>query len=281
METENKMQVFNNDEFGSVRTVIKDGELWFVAVDVCRALDIDATATRRLDKDEKSALRLTQTSSNGTEQGRDVIVISESGLYSLVLGSRKPEAKAFKRWVTHEVIPTIRKTGGYVANDDLFVETYFGDADESMKSAFRATLERVRRLNEEKKALNETVAVQSQQIAEMRPKVTYYDVILNSPDAITMSVIAKDYGKSAKWFNKKLNELGVQFKQGDIWLLYAEHADKGYTKTETYTYVDSSDIKHSRVHTKWTQKGRFFLYDLLKSNGVLPLCEQEEKEIGA
>lgn len=281
METENKMQVFNNDEFGSVRTVIKDGEPWFVAVDVCRALDIDATATRRLDEDEKSALRLTQTSSNGTEQGRDVIVISESGLYSLVLGSRKPEAKAFKRWITHEVIPTIRKTGGYVANDDLFVETYFGDADESMKSAFRATLERVRRLNEEKKALNETVAVQSQQIAEMRPKVTYYDVILNSPDAITMSVIAKDYGKSAKWLNKKLNELGVQFKQGDIWLLYAEHADKGYTKTETYTYVDSSDIKHSRVHTKWTQKGRFFLYDLLKSNGVLPLCEQEEEEIGA
>ena len=281
METENKMQVFNNDEFGSVRTVIKDGEPWFVAVDVCRSLDIDATATRRLDEDEKSALRLTQTSSNGTEQGRDVIVISESGLYSLVLGSRKPEAKAFKRWITHEVIPTIRKTGGYVANDDLFVETYFGDADESMKSAFRATLERVRRLNEEKKALNETVAVQSQQIAEMRPKVTYYDVILNSPDAITMSVIAKDYGKSAKWLNKKLNELGVQFKQGDIWLLYAEHADKGYTKTETYTYVDSSDIKHSRVHTKWTQKGRFFLYDLLKSNGVLPLCEQEAEEIGA
>lgn len=281
METENSVQVFNNDEFGSVRTVIKDGEPWFVAVDVCRALDIDATATRRLDEDEKSALRLTQTSSNGTEQGRDVTVISESGLYSLVLGSRKSEAKAFKRWITHEVIPTIRKTGGYVANDDLFVETYFGDADESMKSAFRATLERVRRLNEEKKALNETVAVQSQQIAEMRPKVTYYDVILNSPDAITMSVIAKDYGKSAKWLNKKLNELGVQFKQGDIWLLYAEHADKGYTKTETYTYVDSSDIKHSRVHTKWTQKGRFFLYDLLKSNGVLPLCEQEEEEIGA
>lgn len=110
METENNIQVFDNDQFGFVRTVIKDGDPWFVAVDVCRALDIDATATRRLDEDEKSALRLTQTSSNGTEQGRDVTVISESGLYSLVLGSRKPEAKAFKRWITHEVIPTIRKT---------------------------------------------------------------------------------------------------------------------------------------------------------------------------
>lgn len=278
METENRMQVFNNDQFGSVRTVVKDGEPWFVAADVCKALEIGnpTDVMRRLDDDERTLVSI-----EGASNTLPVNVINEPGLYAVVLGSRKPEAKAFKRWITHEVIPTIRKTGGYVANDDLFVETYFGDADESMKSAFRATLERVRRLNEEKKALNETVAVQSQQIAEMRPKVTYYDVILNSPDAITMSVIAKDYGKSAKWLNKKLNEFGVQFKQGNIWLLYAEHADKGYTKTETYTYVDSSDIKHSRVHTKWTQKGRFFLYDLLKSNGVLPLCEQEEEEIGA
>lgn len=278
MEAENRMQVFNNDQFGSVRTVVKDGEPWFVAADVCKALEIGnpTDVMRRLDDDERTLVSI-----EGASNTLPVNVINEPGLYAVVLGSRKPEAKAFKRWITHEVIPTIRKTGGYVANDDLFVETYFGDADESIKSAFRATLERVRRLNEEKKALNETVAVQSQQIAEMRPKVTYYDVILNSPDAITMSVIAKDYGKSAKWLNKKLNELGVQFKQGDIWLLYAEHADKGYTKTETYTYVDSSDIKHSRVHTKWTQKGRIFLYDLLKSNGVLPLCEQEEEEIGA
>lgn len=278
MEAENRMQVFNNDQFGSVRTVVKDGEPWFVAADVCKALEIGnpTDVMRRLDDDERTLVSI-----EGASNTLPVNVINEPGLYAVVLGSRKPEAKAFKRWITHEVIPIIRKTGGYVANDDLFVETYFGDADESMKSAFRATLERVRRLNEEKKALNETVAVQSQQIAEMRPKVTYYDVILNSPDAITMSVIAKDYGKSAKWLNKKLNELGVQFKQGDIWLLYAEHADKGYTKTETYTYVDSSDIKHSRVHTKWTQKGRFFLYDLLKSNGVLPLCEQEEEEVGA
>lgn len=278
MEAENRMQVFNNDQFGSVRTVVKDGEPWFVAADVCKALEIGnpTDVMRRLDDDERTLVSI-----EGASNTLPVNVINEPGLYAVVLGSRKPEAKAFKRWITHEVIPIIRKTGGYVANDDLFVETYFGDADESMKSAFRVTLERVRRLNEEKKALNETVAVQSQQIAEMRPKVTYYDVILNSPDAITMSVIAKDYGKSAKWLNKKLNELGVQFKQGDIWLLYAEHADKGYTKTETYTYVDSSDIKHSRVHTKWTQKGRFFLYDLLKSNGVLPLCEQEEEEVGA
>lgn len=100
-----------------------EGEPWFVAADVCRALEIDKTATRRLDEDEKAALRLTQTSSNGTEQGRDVTIINEPGLYSLVLASRKPEAKAFKRWITHEVIPSIRKTGGYIAGQETIIPT--------------------------------------------------------------------------------------------------------------------------------------------------------------
>ena len=101
-----------------------EGEPWFVAADVCRALEIDNTATRRLDEDEKAALRLTQTSSNGTEQGRDVTIINEPGLYALVLSSRKPEAKAFKRWITHEVIPSIRKTGGYIAGQETMDVSY-------------------------------------------------------------------------------------------------------------------------------------------------------------
>ena len=109
MSSNNAIQVFNNEDFGEVRTIMIDGEPWFVANDVCKALEIDATATRRLDEDEKNTLRLTQ----GTSGNPNVTVINESGLYSLVLGSRKPEAKAFKRWMTHEVIPSIRKTGQY------------------------------------------------------------------------------------------------------------------------------------------------------------------------
>lgn len=114
-----------------------------------------------------------------------------------------------------------------------------------------------------------------------KPKVQYCDRILQSPEAIAISVIAKDYGKSAKWLNKKLCDMGVQYKQGDVWLLYAKYADKGYTKTDTYMCVDSGGQDHSRIHTKWTQKGRLFLYDLLKANGVIPICEHEEEEIGA
>lgn len=105
----NELQVFENPHFGQVRTVTKDGEPWFVAADVCRALEVDPTATRRLDDDEKNTLRLTQ----GTSGNPNVTIVNEPGLYSLVLGSRKPEAKNFKRWITHEVIPSIRKTGSY------------------------------------------------------------------------------------------------------------------------------------------------------------------------
>lgn len=105
----NDLQVFENPDFGQVRTVTKDGEPWFVAADVCRALEVDPTATRRLDDDEKNTLRLTQ----GTSGNPNVTIVNEPGLYSLVLGSRKPEAKNFKRWITHEVIPSIRKTGSY------------------------------------------------------------------------------------------------------------------------------------------------------------------------
>ena len=119
MTDKNDLMIFESPEFGQVRSVLKDGEPWFVASDVCKALDINATATRRLDDDEKADLRLTQVSSNGSKQRRKWIIINEPGLYSLVLGSRKPEASNFRRWITHEVIPSIRKHGAYVADSVL------------------------------------------------------------------------------------------------------------------------------------------------------------------
>lgn len=111
----NNIQVFNNDRFGEVRSVVKDGEPWFVAVDVCKALEIknNRDALGRLDDDEKGVV---STDTLGGEQ--EVGVVNESGLYTLVLGSRKPEAKAFKRWITHDVIPAIRKTGGYIQGEE-------------------------------------------------------------------------------------------------------------------------------------------------------------------
>lgn len=108
---------FSNEEFGNVRVVMKDGEPWFVAVDVCKALDIanHKDALTRLDEDEKTGVALTDP--HGREQVTNVV--NEPGLYTLVLGSRKPEAKKFKRWITHEVVPSIRKTGSYSMNQNL------------------------------------------------------------------------------------------------------------------------------------------------------------------
>lgn len=260
---ETQLQIFKNPDFGDVRTIIRDGEPWFVAADVCRALDVASTATRRLDEDEISALRLTQTSSNGVSQEREVNIVNEPGLYSLVLGSRKPEAKAFKRWVTHDVIPAIRRHGMY-AVDDIIANPDLGIA----------ALQALKDEREKRQALESTVAVQSQQIAELTPKASYYDIVLNCKDLLSISKIAKDYGKSAIWLNDKLAELKVQYKQGGVWLLYQRYAEKGYTSTKTHTYPANDGSIHAKVLTMWSQKGRLFIYELLKAHGILPIIER-------
>jgi prophage antirepressor-like protein len=145
-----------------VRTLVKDGEPWFVAKDVCDILEITNSrdAVSRLDEDERDVV-LTDTL--GGQQNMQAV--NEPGIYSLILGSRKPEAKAFKRWITHEVIPTIRKTGGYVANENIFVETYLPFADDQTKALFKFTLETVRKQNEK--------------ITELQPKANYFDAIVD------------------------------------------------------------------------------------------------------
>ncbi|MCM1315999.1 MAG: phage regulatory protein/antirepressor Ant [Muribaculaceae bacterium] len=125
----------------------------------------------------------------------------------------------------------------------------------------------------EKQQLITTVAVQEQQINELKPKASYYDVVLNCPDLLTISAIAKDYGKSAKWLNAYLHEHGVQYKQGDIWLLYQKYAQRGYTSTKTHSLNGRDGLQHAKIHTYWTQKGRLFIYDLLKSDGIYPTVE--------
>lgn len=126
---------------------------------------------------------------------------------------------------------------------------------------------------------NESLQIENttfkQQIGEMKPKVSYYDIVLKSPSALSVTEISKDYGMSANKLNRLLHDLGIQYKQGKVWFLYSKNHDKGYTKTETYTY----DIDKTRVSTKWTQKGRLFLYDILKQNNVLPMIEQDNQYI--
>lgn len=126
-------------------------------------------------------------------------------------------------------------------------------------------------LNDRVSKLQTTNLVLEQQVSELKPKATYYDMVLQNKSLLSVSKIAKDYGMSAIKFNKLLHDLGVQYKQGDIWLMYAKHQDKGYTQTSTYV----TDADSSKISTKWTQKGRLFVYDLLRNEGILPIIERE------
>ena len=270
----NEVKIFESEEFGSVRTVEEDGKMLFCGSDVAKALGyarpndavndhcrIDATSKRRTIID-----RL------GRKQ--EALFIPEGDVYRLIAHSKLPAADQFERWIFDDVIPTIRKTGGYVNNDELFIETYFSQVEESTKAMLRATLATVREVNEKNRQLEQTVGIQSQQIAELQPKATYYDVVLQCEDLISITAIAKDYGKSARWMNNYLHEKGVQYRQGDIWLLYQTYAERGYTSTKTFKYEDGGE-NHVKVHTYWTQKGRLFIYELMKSDGHLPIIEQE------
>lgn len=258
-----ELQVYKNAEFGSVRTTLIGGQPYFVGKDVADILGYANTRKALIDHvDEEDKDGVTIRDAIGRNQ--TMTAINESGLYSLILSSMMPNAKKFKRWVTNEVLPAIRKHGLY-ATDDLIANPDLAIA------AFTALKEE----REKNKELMAAVAIGQQQIAEMKPKATYYDVVLKCRDAVNISVIAKDYGWSAMRMNEYLHEKGIQFKQGDIWLLYQKYAPNGYTKTNTHIYEDSKGIKHTKVHTKWTQKGRLFIYEQLKADGIYPQIELE------
>ena len=264
----NEMQIFQNAEFGSVRTADLNGVPYFVGKDVAGILGYSNTRKALLDHvdEEDKTDGVTIRDSIGREQAP--VLINESGLYSIILSSKMPNARRFKRWVTSEILPTIRKHGVYatdelIANPDLAI------------AAFTALKEE----REKNRLLEQTTAVQKQQIAEMKPKASYYDVVLNCKDLISTSTVAKDYGKSAIWMNRYLHEKGVQFKQGEIWLLYQKYAEKGYTNTKTHSYSANDGTIHTKPHTYWTQKGRLFVYELLKADGILPTMEQEDSDV--
>lgn len=158
------------------------------------------------------------------------------------------------------------------------IEEQWNSPEAVMARALQFANKRLVAVEKENLKLLNTVALQSQQIAEMKPKVSYYDIVLDCKDLLSMRAIAKDYGKSAQWMNNFLHDLGVQFKQSDIWLLYQKYAEEGYTSTKTHNYLGTDGANHSKVHTYWTQKGRLFIYDLMKQNGIYPLIEQEAQD---
>ena len=249
----NNIKTFNFEDL-PVRTTTVDNEPYFVGNDVAQILgyeDYRGAINKKVDSDDKLRSQIDHAG-----QKRNVTLINESGLYSLIFSSKLESAKRFKRWVTSEVLPAIRKHGIYAT--DNVIEQTIQNPDYIIHVLTEFKKEREGRL------------VAEQQVNELKPKATYYDLVLQNKSLLSVSKIAKDYGMSARSLNKLLHSLGVQYKQGDIWLLYAKYQDKGYTHTSTYAL----DEEHSKVTTKWTQKGRLFIYELLKDNDILPTIEQ-------
>lgn len=253
----NELQIFNFDS-NEVRTVIVNEEAYFVGNDVAKALgysNYKNAITNHVDKEDKLSTQIEYAG-----QRRKVIAVNESGLYSLIFSSKLESARRFKRWITSEVLPAIRKHGIYAT--DNVIEQTIQDPD------YIITV-----LTEFKKEKEQRMLLQ-QQVGELKPKADYYDQILKSTKLITVNAIAKDYGMSAQALNKILHDLKVQFKQSGQWLLYAKYHDKGYTHSEPHRYVKKDGTEDFSLHTKWTQKGRIFLYYLLKENGILPKIEK-------
>lgn len=261
---ENKLQIFSNEQFGSIRTMELDGKPYFVGKDVAEVLgytDPQKAIKMHIDDEDKLTRQIVVSGQN-----RNMFIINESGLYSLILSSKLPKAKEFKRWVTSEVLPTIRKHGMY-ATDELL-----NNPDFAIKVFQTLKEERDKRIQLEKENL-----MQKNRLERLKPVMDYVKTILNSTGLMTVTQIAKDYGLSSRSFNNLLHSFQVQYKQNKQWLLYSPYQDKGYTQSRTTTKKDKYGNYKVYLDTLWTQKGRLFLYNFLKDRGIIPETERVKK----
>lgn len=242
-----------------IRVLTIEGEPWFVGKDVAEVLGYSNSRKAiadHVDSEDKGVTKCYTL--GGTQQ---IAIINESGLYSLILSSKLPDAKKFKHWVTHTVLPTIRKHGAYMTSAKI--EEVLTDPDTIIQLATQLKQEREGRL------------IAEQRIGELTPKADYCDRVLADKSLVTITQIAKDYGMSGRALNATLHDLGVIYKQGETWFLYAKYQKTGWTHSETIMVDKKDGTQKAVLNTKWTQKGRLGLYELLKAHGILPLIERE------
>ena len=236
------MLIFENQEFGAIRTMSDErGEPWFCAKDVCDALGYDQThkAVKRHVEEGDGTKRPTPTTS-GIQQ---MLFINESGLYSLILGSKLESARRFKHWVTSEVLPSIRKQGGYMVVRP----------DESDEAIMARALQ----------IAHATLMRRDEEIARLKPKADYADQVLDSVSCLTTTQVAKGMGMTAMELNRILCQKGIQYGQSGQYLLYAPYARKGLAQNRTRTFLDLFGTVHTTSQLVWTEKGREFIHKLL------------------
>ena len=239
----NEIQIFQNVEFGAIRTMSNEqGEPMFCAKDVAEALGYKLARKALQDQvDGDDVLKWNVIDSLGRKQL--TTFINESGLYSLILSSKLESAKRSKRWVTGEVLPAIRKQGGYL----------MAKQGESEKDIMIRALEIVQT----------TLQRRDEEIARLQPKADYTDEVLDSVTCITTTQLAKELGMSAQELNRRLCEMRIQYWQSGQYMLYADYARRGLAKSRTHTYTVSSGTVLSEVYLVWTERGRDYIHQLL------------------
>ena len=240
----NTIQIFENSEFGAIRTMSNEqGEPLFCAKDVAEALGYNNSrdaVRKHVDGEDKTTVAICDTGSN---YKTNAVFINESGLYSLILGSKLESARRFKRWVTSEVLPAIRKQGGYmVARPDESDEVILARALQIMQ----ATLER-----------------RDAEIARLRPRAEYADHVLDSIECLTVTQIAKELSMTGRELNRILCERGIQYPQSGQYLLYAKYARRGYAQNRTCEFRTTDGDLVTRTYLVWTESGRQFIHNLL------------------
>lgn len=238
----NNIEIFNNDDFGEIRISFVNEKPYFVGKDVAKALGY-VNPTKAVREHCSGGLKQTLIDSLGRKQ--EATFIPESDVYKLAFGSKLQSAQKFVDWVCEEVLPSIRKNGVYATED--FIQLSLDNPDYAIEL-----------LQSYKKAKKELEA--------NKPKVEYCDNVLKAETLMPISKFCKDFGYSAPALNKILNELGVQFKMGNVWCLYAKYADKGYAHTTTF-FIEQNN--KTSLNLQWTEKGRNMIHDLLEKNGLL------------
>jgi len=247
-----EIRIFNHEMFGDIRIMTDEkGETFFVGNDVAKALGYsDARKAIRVhvDSDDRGVDEM--ATPGGIQK---VVIINESGLYALVLSSKLPQAKVFKHWVTSEVLPQIRKTGGYIPTRDAKGRKL--SDTEIMALALHIQ--------------QKTIEMQELQIEDMAPKAEYCDEVLESVSCFTTTQIAKELNMTVHDLTRLLQERKVMYKQSGQYLLYADFARKGYAKNRTHSYYDAEGEMHTQTYLVWTERGRKMIHRMCKTEEIM------------
>lgn len=254
----NEIQIFNNPDFGEVRTLTENGAVLFCGSDVAKALGY-AVPRKALFDHCKGVLKRNIPTNGGTQE---MSFIPESDLYRLVFSSKLPTAEKFTDWVTSEVLPSIRKTGMYLSPkiDSAMLYRVAQELEAKEKEVIALTAENER---------------QRQVIQDYEPRMQYLDTILSSRGTMATTQIAADYDLTPQKLNKILHAAGIQHNVNGQWILYRKHMGMGYTKSETIPITRSDGRPDTKIFTRWTQKGRLLIHEILTGHGIQAAMDRD------